>query len=86
MKCTVCGQCGTRGHKQTSLALCGEHAEWWSEALTERTSGGDWDAEGDLLDDAHDELMREMRDDHAVPVMQADPLDGLSLVGVGVSP
>lgn len=89
MTCTVCGQPGVRGHEHTSRALCLEHAAWWREALTERTSAADWDAEGDLRDDAHDELMQSMRLDYAdAPegvVMTADPLDGIELYGVGVA-
>jgi len=84
--CTVCGRSAVTGHEHTSLALCTEHAAWWSEALTERTVASDWDRNGDLRDDAHDAILSEMREDHAaslVPVMTSDPLDGLSLYGVG---
>ena len=83
--CAVCGQAGEHGHEHTNVALCAEHASWWAEALTERTDASCWRGE-DLCDDAHDELLQDMRHDYAAsqtPVMTADPLDGLSLWGVG---
>lgn len=84
--CTVCGAPGHDGHNYTDAVLCEEHEGWWYEALTERTGVGAWDRNGDLSDDAHDALLAEMREDYAAslaPVMTADPLDGLSLWGVG---
>lgn len=90
--CIVCGCAGRFGVEFSDAAWCDEHATWLAEevrefpdVLTPEDGGQSW-----YLDEsAHDAIVEAFREEHAgryAVVMQADPLDGLSLEGVGVAP
>jgi hypothetical protein len=90
--CCVCGAAGRFGVEFSDAAWCDEHASWLAEEVREfpdclTPDGPDEDGvQSWYLDEAaHDAIVEGFREAHAEkgPVFVADPLDGLSLYGVG---